>query len=248
MPKKGLLFGGDLFYDRLTSAGVSQGLIPFGNTVQFSISKNSEEKEIPSRGRADYGQVLHAVTIPGSDKITIKGNQWDESLVALFNLGTSVARDGAGGSVTDESVFSILDKYVELAYRDVSSVVVTDTTGTTTYVFGTDYDLDTGLGLLRALSGGAITQGEELYVDYEWAPETGFNVTPGVEPNVRLKLVLNGKNLETGDRCVVTVYDARVKPVGDGVDYMSEDFSEHGFEGTLTKPDGKESTYKIEWK
>lgn len=244
--KKALLLAGDLRYDRLTSAGVSTGYLPYGNTVQVQITQETSEKNITSRGRANYGQSLHSITIPSPTKVAIKGNEWDEEMLAMFNLGTSAARSGAGGAVTDEAATAKHDKEVQLLHRDVSNLVVTDSTGTTTYVLNTDYTFDADMGLLKALSTGSITDDESLLVDYDWAAETGYKITPGSETIVRCKLLLHGKNLETGERCVVEIYDARIRSSG-GIDYMADEVGEHGFEGTLTIPTGQTEPYHIEY-
>jgi hypothetical protein len=51
----------------------------------------------------------------------------------------------------------------------VSSVVVKDSTDTTTYVEGTDYDVDYAMGKIRAKTGGNISAADDLVVDFSYA-------------------------------------------------------------------------------
>ncbi len=77
---------------------------------------------------------------------------------------------GATVSVTNESVTADSDTWVDMDYARVQpgTVVVTDSTGVTTYTEGTDYVIDYGNGKLMALSAGSITDGQALLVDYTY--------------------------------------------------------------------------------
>ena len=72
-------------------------------------------------------------------------------------------------TITDEAVTATaLDTAYALVGSNVShnSVVVQDSTDTTTYVENTDYKIDYIVGTITAITGGAITAGDVLHVDY----------------------------------------------------------------------------------
>jgi hypothetical protein len=78
---------------------------------------------------------------------------------------------GAAGTVTGETVtLTALGTDYSLAKKRVAfgSVTVTDSGDTTTYTEGTDYRIDYIAGTIRGLSGGAISPGDTVKVDYDW--------------------------------------------------------------------------------
>lgn len=77
----------------------------------------------------------------------------------------------AAGSVTDEAVTGYHDKFTPLANVKVSTVVVTNDTGVTTYVADTDYVVHADEGMIEILSTGSITDGQALLVDYDYAAQ-----------------------------------------------------------------------------
>jgi hypothetical protein len=76
------------------------------------------------------------------------------------------------GAAVSQAVTAELDKWIELGKLKISNVVVTDETDATTYELGTDYELDTEVGLIRPLSGGSIADASPLHVSYDYAAIT----------------------------------------------------------------------------
>lgn len=72
-------------------------------------------------------------------------------------------------AVTAEAVtLSTVTDSAKLAHPYVSSVVVKNSAGTTTYVLDTDYTLDATTGTIQRKPGGAIASGAALKVDYQY--------------------------------------------------------------------------------
>jgi len=84
---------------------------------------------------------------------------------------TYAGETGLSGTITDEVVVASLDVWVNLAHQHLTggSDVLTHTSGSPTYVNGTDYVIDVLGGRLMALSGGAITASQSLKLDYTYA-------------------------------------------------------------------------------
>ena len=94
-----------------------------------------------------------------------------------------VAVSSSTVSVTDEAVTlsgtHSAGDWVSLDYgRDgISSVTITSSDGATTYTENTDYVVDYEDGRVSRLSGGAITDGQSVLVDYTYNTETGYKIT-----------------------------------------------------------------------
>jgi hypothetical protein len=85
----------------------------------------------------------------------------------------------ASGTVTDEAKKGYHGKFTSLNHIKVSSVVVTNAAGTTTYTAGTDYILDADGGMLEILSDGTITDAQDLLIDYSYAAQHHVSAAPG---------------------------------------------------------------------
>lgn len=236
---------GDLYIDRLTSAGVSTGLVKLGNATKFSLKVDSETKKQLARGRANSGQTLASVTKITGSTISMSLNQLDHQVLAAAFLGDSVAMTGAGGAIVEEPIEAVLDKFVELAHGNVTTVVVKDAaTGLITYVANTDYEVNARLGMIKALSTGAIIEGEDLEVNYTWAAETGYRITGATKAVVKAKLVLDGKNDYDGEAVVVKVWEAQLTPSSE-IDFLADDFAEIQLEGDMLTPAGKSWPFEV---
>lgn len=99
----------------------------------------------------------------------------------------------AGASVTDEAVTGYHDKVSPLTHHKISTVVVTSSDGLTTFTegAGNDYILHADEGLIEILSGGTITDGQALLVDYAYASQHHISAAPA---NTDYYLLFSGMN------------------------------------------------------
>ncbi|MDY0261979.1 hypothetical protein [Syntrophotalea acetylenica] len=241
------LGAGDLYFDRLTAAGVSQGAKLEGACSAFALNPESEIKEQTGKGRTNYGQVIAAATLPGKTNIKLTLNQLDADNLAVAFLGDVVSGQQASGSIdagTPLEVVAILDRYVEIGKEGLSNVVVKDATDTTTYVAGTDYILNPRLGMIKALSTGSILAGATLNVSGDYAEVNYQQITGGTSPIIRARLLLDGKNYVNGRNCKVLVKNARLKPSTE-VDFLSDDFLPLELEGVCEIPEGDTTAFEI---
>lgn len=239
------LGSGDLYIDRLTGAGVATGFEKVGNADKFEIKAEAEVIEQISKGRDTYGQVLASATLAKPSTLSITLNQLDRKALAMAFLGEDSDVSVTGASVTDEAITAKRDKFVDVAHRDISAVVVTNDTGVTTYVLDTDYTVHARLGMIQALSTGAITQDQSLLVDYSYASESGYRVKGGTQPTIKAKLKLDGKNFANGKACIVEVYEAQLAP-DSPVDFLSDEFSVLELSGTMITPDGEDHPFYLD--
>lgn len=84
---------------------------------------------------------------------------------------TYTGETGAVVAVTDEVVTGDHDTWVALAQKRIrpgSGVVLTNSGGTTTYNYGTDYIIDHVEGRIKTLSTGSTTDSQSLKIDYTY--------------------------------------------------------------------------------
>jgi len=243
------LGAGDLYFDRLTSAGVRQGAKLEGACTQFALQTESEVKEQTGKGRINYGQVIASATVPGKTTVKVTINQIDaENLAVLFG-GDVVAGQQASGSIdagSPMSVTAIHDRYVEIGKESLSNIVVKDESDVTTYTAGEDYILHARLGMIKVLSTGAITDGDVLHISGDYGAVGFKKVTGGTSPILRARMVLDGQNYQTGRNCKVVVKDARLKSNTE-LDFLSDDFLPLELEGVCEIPEGEDTPFDITW-
>lgn len=233
---------GNILIDVLTDAGVSRGFQIKGNATSLEIKPDSERKEQLGRGRDNYGQVIASVVIPKPTTIGIKLDQVDSELLAMAFSGESEAINQSAGSATDQVVVAKKGRWVELGKINLTDVglVVTNSGATTTYVKGTDFDINYRLGMICALDSGAITDGQELRVDYSWAAKTGKRIRGGTRSSIRASIKLDGYNRVDGKNVIVTVPLTRLNS-SQAVDFLNGNWIEVPLSGVVEmRPDQTE--------
>lgn len=242
----GFLGGGDLYFNRKVN-GVEQGFKRFGNAIKFEIKENTDPKKRISKQRDSYGDVIDEVHIRQAPEIEIELDDLNKDNIALVFLASVTSESVSSGSIVSEPVTVItLDSSVRLANGAVSNVVVKDVTDVTTYTVGTDYDiLDAKLGLIYIIDGGAITAADILHITYDNALRKSNQILGGSESNIKMALLMNGKNFVDESDAEVNVWEAILSPDA-GLDFLADDFNKLTLKGSLIRPDAKPSSYVVE--
>jgi len=116
----------------------------------------------------------------------------------------------ASGNVVDEAQTAYLDKFTPLLNTNVSTVVVTGVGGTPVYVAGTDYNVHANEGLIEFISGGTITDGTPVLIDYAYAAQQHVAVDP---QNQDKYLVFSGINTANNDKMLrVEMFKVQLDP------------------------------------
>ena len=145
--------------------GVIQGYRHIGNVPELKITTDQtvlEHKESTSGARATDLRLTQETKVG----VTMTVESLNLENLNLVMYGTSTVT--AAGSVVDEAITARSGLTVPLANIGVSNVVVTDNTGATTYVDGTDYTINDSVGSINFVSGGAIADGSVVLVDYDY--------------------------------------------------------------------------------
>jgi hypothetical protein len=241
----GFLGSGDVYVNRKVN-GIYQGFKRVGNATKFEIKENSELKERKSKGRANYGSSLNAVYVKQPAECNITLDDLDKDNLALVFLGNASAVSVSGSTVSDEVVTGYKDHMFQTAKRKISSVVLTNSAGDTTYVLNTDYEIvNADLGLIKVLSAGAITDGQSLKIDYTYGSMTSDKVAGGTNANIIMQVMLDGLNQADQTKAVVNVWEAVLSPQS-GVDFLADDFTSIELSGRANVPSGGTEAYTVE--
>jgi len=240
--QQGMILGGDLYFDFLTAAGASTGFDLAGNANKLVPKVETETLENKLNGRDTLGQTGDSYTRITSSTISFTMNRYNPRIVAAFFMGSAVDITAASGAYT-ATITGILDKWVDIGHLDLATCVVKDETDTTTYVEGTDFEVNTRLGLLKVIS--ATIDGDELHISGNKAASTGFKITGATSPIINVGLYLDGKNYIGGGDVKLRVWQAQIRAEGDFDLLAQGGFPELSFAGTMITPNGKSWPFEM---
>lgn len=217
---------GKIFIGSRDAAGNPSGLVFVGNVSTAELTSNIE--------RASKIESVSGNGAVGSS--FIKSSKYGVSL-SLSSIKAAHLKEAIHGivtaksaaSVTDEPHTGYLDKFIRLINTNVSSVVVTDSTGITTYVADTDYIADLAAGTIEILSSGSITEAEALLVDYSYAAQTHTSVSPNNEEKY---VIFDGVNSADNDKKVrCEMYKVKFSP--GAVSMITDETTDAQLEGEI---------------
>ncbi len=192
-----------------------------GNLAEANFKVENNDGASASAWQATTAYVVGGFVIPG----TANGHYYK-----CTTAGTSDATEPTwptdGTTVTDGTV-EWLDMGVIEKTKD------------------TDYRVNYRVGLLEVLAAGAITDGESLKVTYDHNAISGYTIAGSVQPTIKAKLMLDGKNFADGKAVIVRIDEAVLTPGGE-VDFLSDDWTTMELSGTLRTLTGQTSPYSVE--
>lgn len=238
----GLVASGDLYIDFLSSTGASTGFQLAGNCKKFAPKVDTETKENKMNGRDTFGQTSESFPRITGSSLSMTFNRYDPQLLAAAFMGSAVATTAAAAPYT-ATITAIKDRWVEVGTIGLDTCVVKDTTNTTTYVAGTDYEVNKRTGMIKVLT--TDLDGDTLNVTGNTLAKTGSRITAGTKSTVNVALRLDGRNLATGGDVLVTVWQAQLRSETE-FDFMGEDFPELTFTATLITPTGKSWPFHVD--
>ena len=197
-----------------------------GNAYPLAVQVETSQVEVKSRMCDTAGQTLAVKTEITGSKGSLTLREWNAANLAMALSGEAVKRTGAGGSVSSENFTAVTaGEFGELDHRDISNLVVKDSTDATTYVEGTDYLVNKKLGLLAIIDGGAISVGDTLHVSYDYAAESGYRVDIGTKAIKRAAIMANLRNEFSGEEFTLEL-DSAVFAANKEINFISEPGSE----------------------
>ena len=248
MASRGFLGAGDLYarvYNPVT-ASFDQWTGPY-EVTKFEIKPNSDLKEMTSRGRTTYGQVIESVPLPKPADFSVTFAEVNKESIAMALFGTNSTLAQGSGSVTDEDVVAAKGMWVQLSKHNIAEAgfVVTNAAATVTYVLGTDYNVNYRLGMLQILSGGAIADAAALKVDFTYNAISGTTVSGATQTQVRAQFRLDGINFADQLPVIVDVWEGVLTP-DSAFDFLQDNFAEVALKGRLKTPTGKSEPFTVQ--
>lgn len=237
MSARGFLGSGDLYIARMVNGvfGAYQG--PY-ECSKFELKPNVELKEMTSKGRNTYGQVIETAAIPQPADLTVDLPEVNKESLAIALLGTTAAVSQASGTITDESVTIVAkDTWYPLSKAWFSTITAKDSTDTT-LVEGVDFITDKDLGWIKVLTGSSlVTAGEAIKVSGTYKSASGTEIKAMTDAQLRARFKLVGKNFADNLPYVVTVHEA-VIAADSAFDFLQDDFASISLPGRMKTPTG----------
>ena len=218
---------GKLYFDRLTAAGVSTGERDLGNAPAVVITPNVEQLEhFSSRTGIRSKDLSVNVQQSATVKFTLDEYTLDNIALAMYGDGPEAMSQG-DGNVGAESITLYHDRWIKLAQRNISVSSV----GIPGHTEGTDYEVDTVTGRIKAKSTGTIADGEAVTVSYTFGAMTWNYASMFGRQDVQGLLRLVGTN-DVGGKYEVVMWSVKIKSTSD-VNFIGDDWGTIDFEGEI---------------
>jgi len=248
MSSRAFLGGGDLYINRFDpSTGLKLGRAGPFECSKFEVKANTELKEQVSKGRSTYGQVIESVAIQKPADLSVTLSEMDKDGLTLALLGSQAVINQGSGTITDEAITAAHDKWVSLSKQNFATAgfAVKHTSGTPTYVLGTDYEVNYRLGMVKVLSTGAIANAASIKVSGTYNAITGTQISGATQAQVRAEFVLDGVNFADNLPVIVTAHEVVMSP-DSAFDFLADGFGEITMKGRMKTPVGKNEPFTVD--
>ena len=248
MAARGFLGAGDLYISRYNpSTGLFDDFTGPFEATKFEVKPNVELKEMSSRGRSSYGQVIESVSLPQPADFTLELPEVNKESLSIALLGTESAINQAAGTLTDAPItVTSKDTWLSLGKQNITAgLVVKDATGVTTYVLGTDYVLNNRMGWIKILPGSAILKDAVIEVTGAYGVVGGTMIRGATNSQIRAKFRLDGVNFADQLPVIVDVWEAVIS-ADSAFDFLSNDFASISLPGRLKTPVGKTEPFVVQ--
>lgn len=188
------LQGGSIYLEEYNPDGTLQPKIYPGTTdeIKFNTAADTvEHTDTESEEQVFDGQDV----IKRNMTISFTTADINDTFNAMAYLASSTNVTQIAQTATQVIIISSLaGKVEELGYMDITSLAVTDVTGTTTYVESVDYTYDRKWGTLIVLSTGSIVDGSEIHVTLDANVVNGKNLTSFATNKREYRLTYQGRS------------------------------------------------------
>lgn len=238
---------GILYFDRFDADGNLAGELDLGNAPACSLTPTVESLDhFSSRQGLREKDLSIEVSLGLTVKFTLDEYSADNLNLALLGDRTIATESQPAGHQVNDVITGYSGKWTKLFRRhlvnnDASPVVVTDVAGTTTYVEGTDYELDAVIGRLKVITGGSISDGDTLHVDYDYEATTFPVINPATVSPVQGQLRFVG-HPDQGPQYEGEFWKAKLKCTSD-INFITDDWGTLEFEAEIQKDESGHPDY-----
>lgn len=240
-----ILGAGEVMFDRFDADGVSTGYRHLGNVESLSVSTTVEK--VQKKDAMDGARGIYKEAVIGSEaEWSLLLDEYDPENLALALLGDLGTFDQAADPsiVTgpiNAGVALMFERWYDLGYKEVTVTGVDQ--GATPLVEGTDYVLNTELGLIKLIEGGVATEAITTW-DGSAAAVTDLMIRGLSVAKIEGRLkYFSAANQAAGPRFEVDIHKVSITPEGE-LGFIQEDFGTFTLKGKAqkdsTKPTGEE--------
>jgi hypothetical protein len=233
----GFIAQGNLKFGLLSA---TDGVTPVGyfgtkNAVKFEYNPGAPDlKTRKSKQIAKYGRILDQVAIPKVSEVTLTFDTVDADGIKTFLRGTASGLSVTGATITGATfAVAVLDLWLPIfagrRFITAGSVLVKNTGDSTTYVEGTDYDIDYSMGQIIVYSTGAIVVGN-VHITYAYGTYSGTSIAAETFTQLNCNVMFDGQNLANKKYLQVEVPKLVLAP-SSALDFMSENFASLDLKG-----------------
>ena len=213
---------------RVRAYGLGGGWRDVGNCSEIDIGL-AEDKKTLKNFRTPGGGNYKVATVNGDMTLSLTMSDFYAANLALALKGSTTAV--AAGSATDEQHKGDWGLEIAVDYQvGISSVVVKDVTGVTTYTEGTDYTLQPD-GSILILSTGTIGDGDMLKISYSYVAHNRVEALTESGSDLEVKFV--GYNTAEADKPITVIFHKVRFGVSDKYPLITEDFNKLTVKGEL---------------
>lgn len=248
MAARGFLGAGDLYISRYNpTTGLFDDFTGPFEATKFEVKPNVELKEMSSRGRSTYGQVIESVALPQPAEFTLELPEVNKESLSIALLGTESAINQTAGTLTDAPItVTSKDTWLNIGKQNITAgLVVKDETGATTYTLGVDYVLNNRMGWIKILPGSAIVKDAVIEVTGAYGVVGGTLIRGATNSQIRAKFRLDGVNFADQLPVIVDVWEAVIS-ADSAFDFLSNEFASISLPGRLKTPTGKTEPFQVQ--
>lgn len=258
MAARGFIGAGDVWLNRIDpDTGLHVGWVGPLEASKFAIKSNAELKELESKGRDTYGQVIESVPLQRPAEFSMTLREANKENITLMFMGEQAVLNQGSGSVTDQALTLKAGYGSKLLHENLSSTgfVLTSSPAGTTYMLDTDYTVNWRLGIVTAIPGSTLGNavvaaggtGLALLVDYAYGAISGTRVQGAVQPQLRCWIKFDGKNFADGSPVIAEIHEAILTPEAE-FDFLADDWNELPLQGRLKTPTGKNEPFVVDFR
>lgn len=243
----GLLFAGDLLVSvRDPSTGLFGGYERL-HADKFEITTPSDMLQKVSKGRETFGQswLTYFVGKPAEFSLTL--DEVSRTVLAMQLAGESSVVTQTVGTIAGIELTVIPGQWVDIGIEnlDLATLEVTNVAGSTTYVNGTDYEVNPRTGMLYVPADGEIPAGLVKFTAGRKA-FTGLTIQGGKQFSTTMRMKLDGINLVTRENILLTAPQVTVN-AQDAFDFLLGQLASVSLKGLLEVADGYTSPFQLKY-
>ena len=222
------------------------GLVAIGNTTTLTVQPSIETDYRRSNFSPETrGQIIDSDSRLTETKCRIEVDTIGRELLAMCLAGEDkdLVQAATPGQVKAFAA-AVLGRWFDLGHLKVGNVVVE--AASQTMQEGRDYLLHPASGQILFVVGGGIEAGDAVSVSYDAGPVEGDQSDGATLGNIKLELLMEGKDAISGDHVLLRAPRVAVTPT-EAMSFMNAaEFQKVGLDGMMETPEGYTKPFVVQ--